>query len=144
MWTQTLEEATILISMPENVKGKDLIVKITPTHCTVQIKGQPALIDNKEWPEQINADDTIWTLEPTPEGKIMRIAIQKWTNRSGWWDCAIKGDAKINTQKIQPETSKISDLDGEMKGQVEKMMFDMRQKQMGLPSSDDLQKQDKM
>jgi len=43
-----------------------------------------------------------------------------------WWDCAIKGDPKIDTQKINPETSNISDLDSDLKPTVEKMMFDMR------------------
>lgn len=143
VWTQTLEEAALLIDFPESIRAKNLNVQITPTKCQVQIKGGETLVDG-EWYEQINADDTIWTLEPTKEGKVFKIAIQKWGNRNGWWDCMIKGHEKINTQKIQPETSKVSDLDGEMKGQVEKMMFDMRQKQAGLPSSDELEKRSKI
>jgi hypothetical protein len=57
-----------------------------------------------------------------------------------WWDCVIKGDPTIDTQKINPEPSKLSDLDPEMRKTVDKMMFDQRQKEMGLPVSDDLQK----
>lgn len=142
VWTQTLEEMHMYISVPKGIKGKDLKINIETTKCHVSIKGQPAIVEG-EFPEKIKADESLWTLEDDETGgKVVHLAIQKWTGQWHWWDCAIKGDAKIDTQKIQPEPSQLSDLDGETRSTVEKMMFDQRQKQMGLPSSDEMKKQE--
>ncbi len=102
----------------------------------VGIKGQPLLIDG-ELHKKVKIDDSLWTLETDGPKRVLQITFTKFDHMS-WWDCIIEGDPKIDTQKIEPENSKLSDLDGETRSTVEKMMFDQQQKQKGLPTSDEL------
>jgi len=140
-WVQTLEELTITVPVPGNLKGSHIVCDISTKKLTVGIKGKPPVISG-DLQKKVNAEDAIWTLEPTPTGKNVVITIEK-TNQMEWWSAVVEGEVEINTKKVEPENSKISDLkDDETRQMVEKMMYDQRQKQMGLPTSDEQKKDD--
>ncbi|ETK78278.1 hypothetical protein F441_15907 [Phytophthora nicotianae CJ01A1] len=137
VWTQTLQEAQVNFAVPEGTKSRQVDVEIRAGKMRVGLRGGETFVDGPLY-NKVKVDDSFWTLE---DGNRICIYLQK-DNQMEWWKTIIQGDPEIDTQKVQPENSKLDDLDSDTRQTVEKMMFDQRQKAMGLPSSDDMQKQE--
>lgn len=143
-WGQALDTVDVDVFLPDNFNTRQLDVKMSATKLCVKNKVTGAAILEGTWFKPIHVDDSIWCIETDAKGqKYLQLNLQK-KNGQNWWECLLEGEEKINTQKVEPENSKLSDLDGETRSVVEKMMFDQRQKQMGLPSSEELEKRNKL
>ncbi|EKF98764.1 hypothetical protein TCSYLVIO_010327 [Trypanosoma cruzi] len=138
MFSQTLQEVEVRVPLPiANAKGRDLDIVLQQRHMRVGMKGKTPIV-NGDLYAAVKAEECMWTIE---DGSTVVITLTKM-NQMEWWKTVIAGDAEIDLQKVVPENSKLDDLDSETRQTVEKMMYDQRQKAMGLPTSEEQQKRD--
>jgi hypothetical protein len=58
----------------------------------------------------------------TDDSREITISLEKGSIQQSWWPHVVTSAPKIDTTKINPENSSLSDLDGETRAMVEKMM----------------------
>ena len=135
-WSQTLREVVLSLPLPEGCTNKRTIgVTFKPDRLKVVLKG--ATVVDGALTKRIKVEDSTWYIE----GGRLRVDLAK-AKADEWWKCVCEGDPEVDTTQLKPEDSQLSDLDGETRGVVEKMMYDQRQKQMGLPTSEEQKKID--
>ncbi|GFR93941.1 NudC domain-containing protein 3-like [Elysia marginata] len=132
LWSQSIAETDIRVRVPQSiVKGKQVQVDIRKKKLSVSCQegsGFSELISGElEW--EVKAEDSMWTLSP---GEFVHINLEKKQER--WWERVFVGESGINTRKIDCSRP-MTDLDDEAQAKIEEMMFNQRQKQLGLPQS---------
>ena len=161
-WTQTIKDLDITVPVAGTLKGRDLDVRLGKTALRVGVKGQEPIID--VWPTSLRGHGHTQAHARGrhagragarhPRGRVGVDAGDGGGRRQGDQHPPGQGEpgrvvgprrggrAKIDTTKIQPENSKLSELDGQTRTMVEKMMYDQHQKELGKPSSDEQKKLD--
>lgn len=136
-FTQSLAAVDVFVPLSAKVNSRDIKVDMSPGSISIGLKGKEAILAGKLH-DKIKVDDSTWTLV---DGNTVHVYLEKLDNMK-WWSCVVQGEPEIDTKKVVPENSKLSDLDGDIRQTVEKMMYDQRMKSMGLPTSDEKQKMD--
>jgi len=141
-WTQSLQDLVVMVPVPAGTKAKHLVIDIKKKTLKVKVGGEEPVLDGEMF-AGVKMEDCFWSVEDDAStgGRLVSITLTK-SNQMEWWKNVVAGEPEINTQKVEPENSKLSDLDGDTRQTVEKMMYDQRQKAAGLPTADEQSKQD--
>ena len=138
-WQQSLNEVTVVFPLAgalASVRGKEIAVAITPKAVAVTVRGER--LAGGPLHRAVAVDESLWTLE----GGELTVLLEK-ARRDEWWAGVWQGHAgEIDVTRVEPEQAAVGDLDPNMQATVKKMMFDQRQKELGLPSSDEITKQE--
>ena len=62
-WTQTLQDVTFTIPIPEGSKAKDVLVEMKKMHLKVALRSQhPKCIIDEELHKEIQTEDSFWNI----------------------------------------------------------------------------------
>lgn len=130
-WVQhQVEQFEMFIPVDEDTNSKNLKITYDSKHLKVVVKGE-VLVDGELF-AAINSDSFLWTLDEIKGKKVIVITFDK-IYKMQWWDYVIKGDELLTLSKVNPDPSKLSDLDPSMRPEIEKMMLENSMKMQGKP-----------
>jgi N-terminal conserved domain of Nudc./CS domain len=140
-WTQTLEEITVLVPVDGSLRGKDLLVVVSPTDLSIQTKSplrppdatQPKVYVSGALSAAIDPNESTWSLE----GGVVQVILYK--SVPTFWSHVLLGDAEIDTDLVDNRRD-IHSYDETTQAKLRQVMFDQGQMAKGLPTSDQLQK----
>lgn len=130
-WTQEIGSVMVTIPVTPGTRAKQLNIVIKSRHLLVEIKGEKVLLDG-DLPHDINTSESMWQLEDNRE-----ILVHLVKRVGTWWSSVLVGDPEVDTTKIEPPQAKLSELSGEVRSTVEKMLFDQNAKATGQPTSEE-------
>lgn len=125
---QTLQNVTVYCPIKPGTRAKMIDVQFGPTNLKVKYKyGVPEdeFLINGELFNQVVVNDCTWSIV---DQKELSIHLEK-KKKDEWWPHVLKSDPKIDIRQLEPEKSRLSDLDEETRATVEKMMYDQKQQQ---------------
>ena len=146
VWTQTLEEVTVHIPLPEGIRAKDLNVKLDANSLSICQKDdtKPKLMTSIEgmWYAKIRTSESTWTLESSSSskssssGKITTLQLILDKVQKTWWACVLSGDTPLIDTTMVDSTRHISTYDEQTQAEIRRIMHDQRQERLGLPIND--------
>ncbi|WFC99495.1 helicase [Malassezia yamatoensis] len=133
-WTQALDHVEVVVPVPEGTRGKQVQLSLQRTRMRLEVHGMTLvevgdMLIQGQLSKPIRPDECTWTID---DGQVLNLHLEK-ANPNEWWAHVLTHDPPIDTTKIKPEDSKLSDLDGETRVMVERMMIENRQKQLHRP-----------
>ncbi|KAF7828218.1 protein BOBBER 2-like [Senna tora] len=134
-WGQNLHEVNATIPVPPGTKSRFIVCEMKKDHLKVGLKGEKLIIDGELF-EAVKVDKCFWSLEDNTA-----VCVLMTKGKHKWWNSLLKGGPEVDIQKAEPEPCEFSDWDSESKSAVEKMVFEQRQKRLGLPTSNQIKSQ---
>jgi HSP20 family molecular chaperone IbpA len=140
-WTQTIDECTVLVAIPEGIRGKDLHVELQSDRILIREKAtqsdrdgsnaEPRIFLEGPLTQHIIPSESTWTLE----SGVLQTILYKLEKT--FWDAVLVGDAQIDTDLVDSRRN-IDTYDAATQAQIRKIMFDQQQSAKGLPTSGEL------